>query len=275
MCFSRLYKFSLRVLLVCALGLPLTLLASCAEDQAVESHIELYKSPYNFEGLVYENDRYTYTENGVLQSKIGIDVSEHQGVIDWNAVAADGIEFAFIRLGNRGATEGVIGLDEQYQANLEGAVAAGIPVGVYFFSQSINAAEAIEEADFVLANLQGAALQYPIVYDHEPVSGIANPRANDLSKEQATENAQAFCNRIKEAGYESMLYGNKSDIARFDQSIRDTNDIWFAEYDTSTPTGRFDFSIWQYSNNGTVAGIPARVDMNIEFLTAPKPGASS
>lgn len=271
MLISRFYRITFRALLICALGFPLAFLASCSEEQTVESTVELYKSPYNFEGLVRENNRYIYTEEGVLQSKCGIDVSEHQGSIDWNAVAADGIEFAFIRVGNRGATAGDMYLDKQYQANIKGAQAAGIPVGVYFFSQSINATEAIEEAEFVLEHLAGIALQYPIVYDHEPVSGIENPRANNLSQAQATENAQAFCNRIKEGGFETMIYGNKSDIARLDRSVVDTTNVWFAEYDASTPSGRFDFSIWQYTNNGTVAGIPARVDMNIEFLTAPNP----
>ena len=258
-------------LVVCALSAGLGSLSACSSQSLPDepSGIEPYVSPYDFSGLTQENGRFTYSEHGAVQSKIGIDVSEHQGIIDWDAVARDGIEFAFIRLGNRGATQGALSLDEHYQANLQGAQAAQIPVGIYFFSQAITADEAIEEAQFVLDNLQGAALQYPIVYDHEPVTGIENARANNLSRAQATENAQAFCQRIEEAGYRFMIYGNKSDIARLDQSLLDTTDIWFAEYGTAVPSGRFDFSLWQFTNNATVAGVPTRVDLNIEFLTAP------
>lgn len=265
-------RFSvLPIIFTCILSVCLLMLASCTSstDQDFEPTPPPYESPYDFSGLTSVNDRFAYTEDGVIRSKTGIDVSEYQGTIDWNAVAGDGIGFAFIRLGNRGATEGALSVDSQFEVNMQGAGDAGIPLGVYFFSQAITAQEAIEEAEFVLTNLGGRALTYPIVYDHEPVRGIENARANNLSRAQATENARAFCDRIAQAGYETMIYGNKSDIARLDRTALEGIDIWFAEYDAATPSGQFDFSIWQYTNNAIVAGISTRVDMNIEFITAP------
>lgn len=226
-----------------------------------------YESPYTWDNLVYEEGRFYYYKDGHIASRVGIDVSSHQKEIDWAAVAADGIEFAFIRVGNRGATEGQLYLDEQFHANIQGAKQAGIDVGVYFFSQAITEEEAIQEAEFVCANLGGIALEYPVVFDHEPVTIEGNAgRANTLSREQATANAQAFCEVIEQAGYVPMLYGNKLDLARYDSTLTDTYDVWFAEYDAALPSGQLDFVMWQYTSSGQVQGIPVNVDMNIHLF---------
>lgn len=254
-----------RLLFAAALALSLFVLASCSSSENPAPSEPAYTSPYDWTGLTKENGRFVYAENGEVRSLTGIDVSEHQGPIDWTAVASDGIDFAFIRIGNRGATEGAIYLDERYIENMNGAAEAGIPVGVYFFSQAVTAEEAREEADFVLAMLGDTKLAYPVVYDHEPVSGIEG-RADGLSQAQMTENALAFCTRISEAGFEPMIYGNKRDIARFDLSQLEGIDVWFAEYGAPTPSGQFDFTLWQYANNGTVAGISTAVDLNILFI---------
>jgi len=221
-------------------------------------------SPYDWAHLAQEDGRFSYTKDGAPASRTGIDVSDHQGAIDWEAVAADGIDFAMVRLGYRGSTEGNIYMDEEYEANLEGARSAGLLVGVYFFSQATNEAEAREEADFVIGNLDGASLDYPVAYDHEPMTG--GGRANSLSGSQLTKNAQAFCQRIQEAGYTPLVYGNNADISKLDLGALGAYEVWFAEYGTSVPTGQFDFTMWQYTNNGSVDGIGTGVDMNIHFL---------
>jgi GH25 family lysozyme M1 (1,4-beta-N-acetylmuramidase) len=235
-----------------------------------EPAVPPYVSPYTWENLARDGEhegRYSYYKDGERVSRTGIDVSSHQREIDWQAVAADGIEFAIIRVGNRGATEGQISLDEQFHANVEGARQAGIPFGVYFFSQAISAAEAVEEAEFTLAALDGTELAYPVVYDLEPVmvSGLEG-RANRLSREQASANATAFCERIQLAGYTTMLYGNKKDIALYEPNLLESNQVWFAEYGVPVPTGQFDFIMWQYSNTTRVAGITTNVDLDIHFL---------
>ena len=223
-----------------------------------------YVSPYNWDNLSLENERFMYRKSGELVSRTGIDVSSHQGSINWSAVAKDGISFAFIRLGNRGFTEGQVYLDEYFEDNYRGATEAGLLVGVYFFSQAINQAEAEEEARFVLETLGGRTLNYPVVYDFEPVSD-PNGRANRLSRHDLTSNALAFCESIEAGGYQAMIYGNAKDISQYYLDVLGKRQIWFAEYGASYPSGRFDFSIWQYTSSGRVAGIQTNVDINIQL----------
>ena len=249
-------------------------LGSCGggapEAETTPSPEPAYVSPYDFTCLVSdERGRLSYrTPEGTVLSRCGIDVSEHQGAIDWAAVAADGIEFAFLRLGYRGATAGALNLDAQFAANLAGALGCGIPTGVYFFSQAVNEAEAAEEAAFALSALGATALSYPLVFDHEPVYGIDNPRANTIEHEVLTACARTFCDAVAAAGYAPMIYGNKRDIARYDREVLTGIPLWFAEYDEPAPTEQFDFSIWQYANSGSVAGISTAVDMNIDLSGA-------
>lgn len=223
-----------------------------------------YTSPYDWEGLERTGDRLAYYENGELRSDLGVDVSSHQGAIDWPAVAADGVDFAIVRAGNRGYTEGALYADERFSENVDGAEAAGLATGVYFFSQAVTPDEAREEADFVLGLLAGRPLDLPVAFDHEPVSDETG-RANHLAGTELAACARAFCERIEQAGYDTLVYGNKRDIARFGGDVPDGRPVWFAEYDVAVPTGQFDFVMWQYTSTGTVAGISTRVDLNIRF----------
>lgn len=249
-------------LLMCLLAVGLS---ACAWGE-LEPLEDSYVSPYDWEQLEKdENGRLFYYEDGVLQSRFGIDVSEHQKTIDWQAVADDGVEFALIRLGNRGATEGQLYLDPYFEANFSGATKAKILVGVYFFSQAVNVREAREEAEFVLEQLDGRRLDYPVAFDHEYVTGVEG-RANRLTGEQVTRCADAFFEVIQAAGYETMLYGNKNDLLRLDDSVLNAHALWYAEYDAKHPTIERDIVIWQYTSHGSVKGIPVRVDLNIHFL---------
>lgn len=229
--------------------------------------IEPYVSPYDWSGLTRDGEKLEYYEDGRLCSRWGIDVSEHQGNdIDWAAVADAGVQFAFARIGNRGATEGSLSADEFFFQNAIRAGEAGIQVSAYFFSQALTEDEAREEAQFALENLReteaaGATFAY-VVYDHEPVE-IEGARANNLSSDQLTANARAFCETIAEAGYAPMLYGNQRDLLRLASDLRATYPVWLAEYDVESPTAPLDFVIWQYTNAGTVPGIPTNVDLNV------------
>lgn len=228
-----------------------------------------YVSPYDWSGLERSGDRLAYYEDGVLNSRFGIDVSDHQGSIDWNAVAADGVEFALVRVGNRGYTEGVLYADDRYAENIDGATSAGLDVGAYFFSQATSVQEAREEAEFVLNLLSGRYLALPVVYDHEPVNDTAG-RANALDRETLTACARAFCERIEQGGYSTMIYGNSGDMARYDRAGLGGRPVWFAEYDAAQPHAQFDFVMWQYTNAGTVAGIGTNVDLNLLLDTKQK-----
>lgn len=205
-----------------------------------------------------------YAPDGKKNCKIGVDVSKHNGRPDWQKVKQAGIEFALIRLGYRGYGTGKIVLDECYQWNMSGTLVAGIPRGVYFYSQAISYEEGIEEANFVLSNLNGAALQYPIVLDTEDAEN-EGARTNNMSVEERTRACLGFCETIRAAGYEVMVYANKRWFA-LDLDVGQLKDYpwWYAQY-ADLPSFPYRFSIWQYTAKGRVAGIKGDVDMNIEF----------
>ncbi len=226
----------------------------------------LQKHPYVNENLVVtENNEYQYYENGQLVTHKGIDVSSYQGEIDWQQVAGDGVEFAIIRLGIRGyGSEGRLVLDEYFVRNIEGATAAGIDVGVYFFTQALTPEEAREEAEFVIEALAPYNLQCTVVLDVEDVNA-AGARTNVLTMEQWTDNCIAFFDRIQEAGYKPMIYGNlKTFMLMLDLTRIEQYPKWFAAY---TPYFYYPyaFSVWQYSDSARVAGITGDVDLNIGF----------
>ena len=227
-----------------------------------------YESPYDWSNLDRTDNRYAYVVGGQVKSRLGIDVSESQLDIDWQSVSEDGIDFAMIRLGYRGSTEGELYLDGQYWANLEGARSAGIDCGVYFFSQAVTADEAVEEAEFVLENLGGVELAYPVAFDSEVVSGAQTGRTAGLSRDEMTEIADAFCTRMEQAGYATLVYGNAGDLSRYSNAVVGDGGIWWAEYDVSQPSHYLDIAIWQYSNAGEVSGISTAVDMNIDLSPA-------
>ena len=208
----------------------------------------------------------TYT-GSEYTTYVGIDTSEHQWEVNWNA-AAQVLDFAYVRLGYRGYTEGGLFLDPWFETNLAGASAAGLDTGVYFFSQATNVSEAIEEAEYVLDNLGGVSLEYPIAFDSEVVPSLGITRTANLSKTEMTAIADAFCRRIEQAGYRTLIYGNASDLSRYDDSIVNDGGVWWAEYGPNQPNHYLDIVMWQYSNGGDVAGIDTAVDMNIDLSNA-------
>ena len=227
------------------------------EDLAMNTYID-----ENF--IAEENGMVSYQEDGEVLTRKGIDVSKYQGEIDWEAVKNDGIDYAIIRVGIRGYSEGGILEDEFFRQNIEGAIANGIPVGVYFFTQAGNEAEALEEADFVIGMLQGYELTYPVYLDIEDVKK-ESCRTNGLTVEERTNNAKVFLERIREAGYEPALYGNmKSFLLMVDLASLEQYDKWFAGY-TLPIYYPYEYKMLQYSEKGKVAGIPAAVDINICF----------
>lgn len=222
------------------------------------------QTKYDWSNLKLENGRMIYYEDGNAVSTTGIDVSDLQRSIDWQAVKSDGIDFAMLRCGRRGSTEGQLYTDKNYYENVEGATRVGLPYGVYFFSQATSEQEALEEAEYVLNLINGAGVTYPVVYDQEPVTDSSG-RANNLSADQLTKNAQTFCKRIEQAGYTPMVYGNQYDLSRLNIDQIDAA-VWYAEYTDAHPTSNYhDFVMWQYTHTGKVNGIKTDVDMDILF----------
>ncbi|MBO5229049.1 MAG: glycoside hydrolase family 25 protein [Lachnospiraceae bacterium] len=221
---------------------------------------------YNWDNVLQQkNGLKYYTENGKKNSLIGVDVSSHQKEIDWNKVKASGVEYAIIRVGFRGYGEaGTIVLDEYFHTNIQAALKAGLKVGVYFFSQAITEAEAIEEAEFLLNEIKGYNITFPVVYDPEDISGD-KARTDGLSGEQITNQCIAFCERIKQAGYTPMIYANKRwTLTRIDLTRLTDYDLWLAAY-VEQPDIPYLFTMWQYSSTGKVDGINGSVDLNISF----------
>ena len=226
----------------------------------------LNKNPYA--NIDFKQDEETKIveayDDGNLVSSFGIDVSKHNGEIDWETLKTTDVDFAIIRLGFRGFETGKLVLDEQFENNLEGVNRVGMDYGVYFYSQAISEEEAIEEAEFLLENIEGYVLDFPIIIDIE-LSDAYTERNENLTIEQRTDFCIAFCKRIEEAGYETMIYGNVVtfmellDITRLEQYKK-----WFAFYD-DTYYYPYDFEIWQYSNTGILSGINEKVDFNILF----------
>jgi len=218
---------------------------------------------YDKTAFVTSNGLMTYKSDTVT-SRTGIDVSEYQGNIDWAKVKASGIEFAIIRVGYRGYSTGKIVQDAGFAANIKGAEAAGLKVGVYFFSQAITADEASEEADYVLSCIKGCSLEYPVVFDWEPM-GVSTARTDGLSTSVLDGCAGTFCGRITAAGYKPMVYFNAyTGYVKYDLSKIPGVDFWYAEY-SEMPSFYYSFQMWQYSSKGLVNGISGNVDMDICF----------
>ena len=189
----------------------------------------------------------------------------YQGNIDWQAAARDGIDFAIIRAGYRGCSEGVLYTDEKFYDNIEGALRAGLDVGIYFFSQALDADEAAEEAEYALELAEGYGLTLPIAFDWEPLS-YSYSRTRDYDYSNLAESAAAFCDTVERAGYDSIIYLNPSfSYLRYDMDAINGYDIWLAHYKDVTDY-KYTFSIWQYGSSGSVDGIAGRVDMDILFL---------
>lgn len=197
------------------------------------------------------------------KSKAGIDVSKWNGDIDWDKVKNAGVEFAIVRAGYRGSVSGSLVQDPYFETNMRGAAAAGVPTGVYFFTQAVNEVEAVEEASMVLELIRKYKVDFPIFIDTEGAGG--DGRADGLDVETRTLVCEAFCRTIENAGYTAGVYGsrnwynNKLETKRLENYF-----IWLAEY-RSVPIYQGYYQMWQYTSKGKINGIDGNVDMNIYY----------
>ncbi len=197
-------------------------------------------------------------ENAV---QLGIDVSKWNKEIDWESVRAAGVDFAIIRCGYRGSKTGALVEDPYFKKNVEAAEAAGIKVGIYFFTQATNEIEAVEEASMALMLCRNYKLALPIFIDTEGAGG--NGRADGLGVETRTAVCEAFCRTIENSGFNAGVYASKNWFIN-NLSTENLSDytIWLAQYSReATYDGRYD--LWQYTSAGTIEGIETRVDLNM------------
>lgn len=261
---DKVRRGALAVILVAAFTLVVDLLCACSASAPSGRTVFHLDSYYEESGFSQQDGRYAYVGERGASSKTGVDVSENQGWIDWDAVAGDAIDFAIVRVGYRGTTEGGLFQDDYFEYNTSAARAVGLECGAYFFSQAVTVEEAQEEAAFAISVLGGMPLEYPVVFDHERHAPGIDSRVDNLTPEEATAIALAFCQAIEAAGYDAAIYGNGYDLARYDLDELGGYPLWYAEYGT-LPSSTQPFAIWQYTNDGRVAGIDAAVDLNLDL----------
>ena len=214
---------------------------------------------------VIQGAKYTFASDGSLVTSsgtFGIDVSKWNGNIDWNSVKSSGAAYAIIRCGYRGSSTGALITDPKFAANISGANAAGLKVGVYFFTQAVNEKEAVEEASMVLDLVKKYKISYPIFLDVESSGG----RADGIDKGTRTAVCKAFCATIQNSGYTAGVYANKTWLnSKIDAGALGSYKIWLAQY-AAAPSYGGRYNLWQYSSKGSVPGIKGNVDMNQSYL---------
>lgn len=223
------------------------------------------RNNYDFTKFISNDGKLKYYNDGKATSFLGIDVSRYQKDIDFNQVKSSGIDFVMIRVGARGYQTGQVALDEYFVQNITRAKEAGLDVGAYFYSQAINEAEAIEEANLLIEACKDHKLTYPVAFDMELVDNDIS-RVQGLSKDDRTVITAAFLNRITEAGYKPMIYGDEEWlIKRVDLKKLPVAGVWLAD-ESEMPDYPYQFSIWQYSTNGNVFGVNGAVNMDVCFI---------
>ncbi len=206
----------------------------------------------------------TPEEIALPQGTLGIDVSKYNKDIDWERVRSSGVEFAIIRAGYRGSSSGVLVEDPYFRQNLAGAKAAGMQIGVYFFTQAITADEAREEAEAVASLVNASDLSLPVFLDVESSGNSSGGRADTLDTVTRTEIVRVFCETAESLGYNAGVYANKTWMEKkLDMSVLGPYTKWLAQYRAGGPTYNGDYSIWQYTSSGSVDGIAGRVDLDV------------
>ncbi len=209
--------------------------------------------------------KYTFGADGALTngSALGIDVSSWNGNINWERVKQAGVQYAIIRCGFRGSSVGGLVEDKTFATNIKNATAAGIKVGIYFFTQAVSEAEAIEEASMCLSMVEGYSLAYPIFIDVESSGG----RADSLDKAARTAVCNAFCRTIANGGYKAGVYANKTWLTGYINTNELTGyTIWLAQYASQPSYTSTRYDLWQYSSTGKIDGISGNVDLNLSYL---------
>jgi GH25 family lysozyme M1 (1,4-beta-N-acetylmuramidase) len=214
---------------------------------------------------VIQGAKYNFASDGALitgSGTLGIDVSKWNGNIDWNAVKNSGVSYVIIRCGYRGSTTGAMIEDPKFKTNIRGANAAGLKVGIYFFSQAVNEVEAVEEASMTINLIKNYSISYPVFLDVEPSGG----RADGIDKNTRTQVIKAYCETIRNSGYTAGVYANKTWLTSY-MNVGELGayKIWLAQYNTApTYSGRID--LWQYTSKGQVNGIGGHTDLNLSYL---------
>ena len=230
----------------------------------VDINEDISRNKYDLSKLTYQKPFMNYYEDGKLVSKCGVDISANQGDVDFGKLKSAGCDFVMLKVGARGYSSGNIVSDENFQDNLKAAKKAGLDIGVYFCSQAVSKAEAREEADELLDAISGSSVKYPVAFVMETVDDdMARIEALDMA--DRTQVAKAFMDRVEDAGYKPMIYGDKEGLLTMvDMENLQDYDVWFAQ-DSDEPEYPYEFGMWQYDSDASVKGISGDATMIMSF----------
>jgi GH25 family lysozyme M1 (1,4-beta-N-acetylmuramidase) len=233
--------------------------------EQVKINKALKKNSYSETGFQKENGLMHYYENGKDISYAGVDISKNSGTVDFEALKKSGISFVMIKLGSRGYDTGKVTLDSSFVTNIQGAEAAGLGVGIYFYSQAVSEAEATEEVNFILQNLKGYTITYPVVMDMELVANDT-ARTDKLSAADKTRVTATFMSGVQAAGYIPAVYGNKEWLlTKINLQSIGQSKVWLSQ-PGDIPDYPYQFVMWQYSTDGKVNGISGNADLDISMI---------
>lgn len=227
----------------------------------------LKKNTYDFTRLEEKNGLKKYVDGGKTLSYLGADLSKYNGDVNFASMKAAGVDYVMIRVGSRGYNTGKITLDEKFNDYIKAASEAGLQIGVYFASQAISQEEASQEADFVLQNLAPyqTSITYPVAFDME-FAANDEARIDGLRTADRTAIATTFLDKIKNAGYIPMVYGNKEWLIKeVDMTGLQQYDVWLSQ-EEEAPDYPYQFAMWQYTTNGVLNGVPGDVGLDISFV---------
>ena len=228
----------------------------------------LTKNTYDFTNMSETANLRKYTDNGKKISYVGVDISKHNGTVNFRSMKAAGIDYVMIRLGARGYSTGQLSLDDNFVENIEDAIDAGLDIGVYFYSQAVTLEEATQEANFVVQNLAPYKehINYPVAFDMESVPND-KARIDGLSREDKTSISAAFLSGMQAAGYIPMLYGNKEWLIKnIDLAQLQNYDVWLSESE-DIPDYPYQYTMWQYTTTGVLNGVTGDANLNICFVS--------
>ncbi len=230
----------------------------------VDINEDISRNKYDLSKLTYQKPFMNYYEDGKLVSKCGVDISANQGDVDFGKLKSAGCDFVMLKVGARGYSSGNIVSDENFQDNLKAAKKAGLDIGVYFCSQAVSKAEAREEADELLDAISGSSVKYPVAFVMETVDDdMARIEALDMA--DRTQVAKAFMDRVEDAGYKPMIYGDKEWLLTMvDMENLQDYDVWFAQ-DSDEPEYPYEFGMWQYDSDASIKGISGDATMIMSF----------
>lgn len=223
------------------------------------------KNKYDENGFIYKDPIMKYYENGKNISYMGVDISKETGLVDFVKLKNAGVQFVMLKVGARGYGNGQLTVDDTFTDYIQKASEAGLDIGVYFYSQAITKEEALEEANLVYENIKDYHLVYPIAFDMEKVSGDA-ARTDFLTREEKSNLALVFLDALKNVGYKGIIYGNKEWLIKeINLSTVGAYDIWLSQ-EGEKPDYPYKYSMWQYTQSGTIDGINGDANLDICFI---------